>query len=84
MIIKDGNGYEKNIKSIKEVSFNRKNDSIIFTKENINGELVTVGKNQTTETTERYVEVTVKGKNREWIEWYKMAQFKKLNPGVKI
>lgn len=84
MIIKDVNGYEKTIKDIKEVTYNRTNDSIAYTKENIDGELVTIGNKQITETVEKYVEVTVQGKNREWVEWYKMEKFIEMNPGVEI
>ena len=85
MFIKDLNGYEKNIKDIKVVEYSRKNDCIVFKTENRDGELIKVGEQQVTETTEKYVEVTVIGKtNREWTEWYKMEEFIELNPGVEI
>ena len=31
-----------------------------------------------------YVEVEILGKIRTWVEWYPLAEFRKLNPGIKI
>lgn len=34
--------------------------------------------------TEEYVKVLVKGKNRQWINWYPLKEFAKYNPTVKV
>ena len=33
---------------------------------------------------ETYVEVMIKGKNRQWVQWYKYEEFKRLNPKIVI
>jgi len=33
---------------------------------------------------EDYVEANIKGKVREWVEWYPIKTFQKLNPSIKI
>jgi len=33
---------------------------------------------------EEYVEVKIKGRNREWVQWYKYDEFKRLNPHIVI
>ncbi|RLG97650.1 hypothetical protein DRO19_05505 [Candidatus Bathyarchaeota archaeon] len=34
--------------------------------------------------TEKYVEAHIIGKQFEWVEYYPLDKFRKLNPGVKI
>jgi len=85
MIIKDLNNDEKNIKSIKQVDFDRKNDCIVYKNINVDGELITVGEQEIVETTEKYIEVEVIGKNGgTWTEWYQLEKFEELNPGVEV
>jgi len=33
---------------------------------------------------ETYVEVMIKGRNRQWVQWYKYEEFKRLNPNIVI
>ena len=35
-------------------------------------------------TQEKFVQVTVIGNHREWINWYLLRDFRKLNPGVEL
>lgn len=85
MIIKDINGNSRQVKKIKKVFYDRNDVCVEFKNENIDGELVKVGKQALTETTETYVEVIIVGKTgREWKEWYPLEEFEKLNPGILV
>lgn len=85
MLINDINGYEREVKSIKQVDFDRKNDCIVFKNENRDGELIKVGQQEIVETTEKYIEAEIIGKTgRIWKEWYPLKDFEKLNPEVVI
>jgi len=80
-IIIDINGKERNIKdNFKVVTYNRKNDVTTNTFENVDGELITTPEVTEVEVDEKYLEVTIIGKNREWTEWYPLGVFEKLNP----
>lgn len=85
MIIKDLNSNNKNVSSLKQVDFDRKNDCVVYRDIERDGELVKVGEQQVVETTEKYIEANVIGRTgREWTEWYPMETFIKLNPEVKV
>jgi len=85
MKVIDINGKEREIKDdFKIVEHNRTNDSVAIMQENIDGELVKTGEHQITEVIEKFVEVTVIGKSREWTEWYQLEIFEKNNPNIKL
>jgi len=85
MVITDLNGNQKTITDIKTVQYNRVNDCVMVTHENVDGELVEMGETLTTDVLEDYIEVTVLGRSeRVWTEWYPKAQFIEMNPLVEV
>ncbi len=84
MKIIDLNGATRTIKDTPTiVTHVRKNIAVANKYENIDGELVTIEEPNEVEVIEKYAEVIIVGKNREWKEWYKLEDFEKLNPWFK-
>jgi len=85
LTIIDVNGKQRVVKSnLKIVTHDRQNYATEFKNENIDGELVKVPEEVSIETNEKFVEVVVVGKSREWVEWYPLKDFEKHNPDIKI
>jgi len=85
LTIIDVNGKQRVVKSnLKIVTHNRQNCAIEFKNENIDGELVKVPEEVNIETDEKFIEVVIVGKSREWVEWYPLKDFERHNPSIKI
>ena len=84
MKIIDVNGVERTIKeSPNIVTHVRTSVATANTFENVDGELVTIGKDHKTEVEDKFVQVEIIGKMREWTEWYPLRFFEKMNPWFK-
>lgn len=85
MLIIDINGKQRNIKDdFKVITDKRVNDCSKIFHENVDGELEAKQEVMIVEAEEQFVEVTIIGRNREWIEWYPLAIFEKMNPDIKV
>ena len=85
MEIIDINGKKRTIKdSYKIITDKRSNECGQIYHENIEGELISKKEISIVEIEEKFVEVTIIGKNRTWIEWYPLKQFEELNPDIRI
>lgn len=84
MKIIDINKKEREVKSIKIITHKRSNDLISYKQENIDGELKFLGEQQIVDSEEKFVEAIILGKNTEWIEWYPLELFEKMNPTVEL
>ena len=85
MKIIDINGKERNIKDdFKIVTDIRSNEVGKVFHENVDGELVKKTDMKVVDVEEKFVEVIIIGKNRQWVEWYPLEEFEKLNPGIGI
>ena len=85
MIIQDINGKQRKVKdNLRVITHNRKNDAVAYKLENIDGELVQTPEILETESDEKFVEVVIIGKNRDWTEWYPLEIFEKMNPEIKV
>ena len=85
MKIIDINGEERTIlDNPKIITDIRKNDCGKISHENVDGELKHF--NNVTEVTveEKFVEVTIVGNKRNWVEWYPLEKFEKMNPGIQV
>ncbi len=83
MKIIDINGKQRTVKNnIKVITDTRKNVVGQVCHENVNGELVTTKEMSEVEVNEKFVEVTIIGRNREWVEWYPLEKFEGLNSDI--
>jgi len=81
----DINGKHRTVKdNLRVITHNRKNDTVAYKLENIDGELVQTPEILEIESDEKFIEVVVVGKNREWVEWYPLEIFEKMNPEIKV
>ena len=85
MNIIDINGVKREIQSKPIIVTHSRTDvTTVDEFENVDGELVITTKPLKTEVEEKYAEVTITGKVRNWVEWYPLSIFKKMNPKVKL
>ena len=85
MEIIDINGKKRNIKDdIKIIIDKRQNNVSKISHENIDGELVATEDVHSVEVEEKFIEVNIIGNNREWVEWYPLEKFEKMNPDIKV
>ena len=85
MQIIDINGKKRTAKdNLKIIIDKRSNDCGQIFHENIDGELVAKKEMSIVDVEEKFVEVVIIGRNREWIEWYPLKQFEEMNPEIRI
>ncbi len=85
MKIIDINNKERIIKdNFKIITDKRSNECGQVFHENIKGELVAKTEISLVDVEEKFVEVTIIGKMREWVEWYPLEAFEKMNPEIKV
>jgi len=85
MKIIDINGVERTIKDKPEIVTHVRTSVVTANKfENIDGELVTIGEEYKTEVEEKFIQVEIIGKMREWTEWYPLIAFEKMNPDIRL
>lgn len=81
----DINGKERHVKNnLKIITDTRSNEVGKVFHENIDGELVSQKEMTIVDVEEQFVEATIIGKNREWVEWYPLKLFEEMNPEIKI
>ena len=85
MKIIDINGKERTVKNnLKIIIDKRSNDCGQVFHENIDGELVAKKEMSIVDVEEKFVEATIIGRSREWVEWYPLKQFEEMNPEIKL
>ena len=83
MQITDINGKLRTIKDLPKLIIDtRQNEVNKVSYENIDGELATINNPHIVEVNEKFVEVIIIGRNREWVEWYPLQQFEERNPHI--
>jgi len=80
MKIIDINGKERNIQDDIKIISHKVNSTCIEVKNKSVGKK----KNVVTEKIEKFVEVVILGKRSNWIEWYPLKEFEKLNLGIEL
>jgi len=85
MQIIDINGTERTIKELPTIITHiRKNEVGKVFHENVDGKLVTKKDMREVEVEEKFIQVIIVGKNREWKEWYPLEKFEKMNPRITL
>ncbi|NOR85397.1 hypothetical protein GQ473_04710 [archaeon] len=80
----DINNTARNAEYLKIITCSRSDNSTIVKYDNVDGELIEVNVEQIAETEESFVEAEIIGRNNNWIEWYPLEQFEKLNPTIEL
>ncbi|RKZ35506.1 MAG: hypothetical protein DRQ49_19325 [Gammaproteobacteria bacterium] len=83
MLIKDINNKERTVyDDLKIIIDKRSNECGQIFHENVDGELQAMQEVSVVNVEEQFVEYTIIGRNREWIEWCPLKDFERLNPDI--